>query len=166
MPRSTVCGPAGAITIGCANYAIAVIASILRLSIESTKMNPRFTLNMLVGAALVACAGSAAAGAGTGASDAPWWRLAAGLAVFGETASVSAYVIMSLCGLLIDGVTEGAASAAVAMGAAVVVAAACALSYRRRSVQVAAEVDGEFDGGAPGGAVASANAAAPAPELG
>lgn len=69
-------------------------------------MNPRFTRNILVGAALTACAGYAAASAGIGASDSPWWGLAAGLAVFGETASVSAYVLMSLCALLIDVVTH------------------------------------------------------------
>ena len=166
VARSTLCGPAEAITIGCVNYAIVVIASILRLSIESSKMNPRFTRNLLVGAASVACAGYAAASAGIGASDAPWWGLAAGLTVLGDTASVSAYVLVSLCGLLIDGVTEGTASAALAMGAAVVVATACAWSYRRRFAQVVAEVDGELDERAPGGVIASASAAARAPELG
>lgn len=119
---------------------------------------------MLVGAALVACAGSVAAGAGTGASDAPWWRLAAGLAVFGETASVSAYLLTTLFGLLVDIVSKGTAGTAVAMGAAAVAVAAWAWSRRDRFARVAAEVNSELDVGASGRALTSADAAARAPE--
>lgn len=111
-------------------------------------MNLRAMRGMMIVAALASCAGYAAAAEGGANADASWWSLAAGVAVFGEAATLSVFLLMTLCGLAVDGLGDLAGVGGTvqvvlaALGVMLILAAASFYWFRRSTGMGGAEDEG------------------------